>query len=552
MRNRRPWNCPFAAVAIVVLALPAALAAEPPALWGKLTPGPHAVGYQTSWELDSTRKYNTTFDDGTTYAPGKAPRPILVNRWYPAEPVGDAKRMPHRAYFDIRSDDPRLAKFSTKLADYNRAVLAKEIMGKPAAELADRERRLLDDFLDTPTASVRDAPAARGPFPLVIYHSGAGSSFDDNSVLCEFLASHGFVVLGSAFQRENGSSLTTDGADGSARDLGFLIGHARKLPGVDWGRVGVVGHSLGAQAALLFRSQAGCPVDAVVCLDTTQDYRGNSDPNWQYLTTPVTKNRMNVTGGVLMAAGPDAFFELADSLERAHRYFLTIKDLGHNDYISQGVISRERRVLARRDEPGPSAEERATEAADLERARARYPALCIYVLRFLEAELKGDAAAKAFLDKQYRDTRPSGDDPHVEFAPEGRSGPDPYPDDATAPPTARQVRPYLQSNGADKTIAVLRRFRKGAPESPIYHQNFEMFLVTDLLDRGKTPDAAAFHEYFRETGLDCVKVFLSLGKSYQELGRADVATDFYKRAVKLEPTNVEALDRLKKVGQGKR
>src|SRR4029077_13966493 len=101
----------------------------------------------------------------------------------------------------------------------------------------------------------------------------------------------------------------------------------------------------------------------------------------------------HVTGGVLMAAGPDAFFELADSLERAHRYYLTIKDLGHNDYIAQGVFSRERRALARRDEPVGSADERAAEAAELERARAKYPALCGYLLRFLEAELKGDAAA---------------------------------------------------------------------------------------------------------------------------------------------------------------
>ena len=30
---------------------------------------------------------------------------------------------------------------------------------------------------------------------------GAGSSFEHNSVLCEFLTSHGFVVVGSAFVR---------------------------------------------------------------------------------------------------------------------------------------------------------------------------------------------------------------------------------------------------------------------------------------------------------------------------------------------------------------
>jgi pimeloyl-ACP methyl ester carboxylesterase len=513
--------------------------------------GPFAVGFQTSWEFDHTRRYNTTFDDKTTYAAGKAPRPILVNRWYPVNAVGDAKRMPHRAYFDIRSDDPQLAKFSVKMAEYNRAVLAKEVMGKPAADLTDREKRLLDEFLDTPTARIQNAPPARGSFPLVIYHAGAGSSFEDNSVLCEFLASHGFVVLGSAFQREDGSSLTTDGVDGSGRDLGFLIAHARQVPGVDWGHVGVVGHSLGAQAALLYRSQAGCSIDAVVCLDTTQDYRGVSDPTWEYLTTPVAKNRKHVSGALLMAAGSYAFFELADSLDHARRYYLTLKGLDHNDYISQGGISRERLVQLHRDDAGRNAEARAKEEAELIRVREEYRSLCEYVLRFLEAELKGDAGAKTFLEKQYRDTKLGGDDPHVEHVAAGRSGPDPYREVSNLPPTPRQVRPFLGKHGADRTIAVFQRFRQGAPDAPIFHRNFELFLVSDLLDRGKTKEALAFSDYFRKSELDCVKVFLSLGDSFKGMGRPDRAADFYKRVVLLEPFNGAAAAKLKTVQQQK-
>src|SRR5262249_13175752 len=142
----------------------------------------------------------------------------LVNLWYPASKSGEAERMPHRDYLGIRSHDPLLARFSTKLAEYNRAVIAKEVMGKKEAELNEREKSLLDEFLDTPTACIRDAAPARGSFPLVVYHSGAVSSFEDNSVLCEFLASHGFVVQGSAFQKRDGSSLAPDGEEGSARD----------------------------------------------------------------------------------------------------------------------------------------------------------------------------------------------------------------------------------------------------------------------------------------------------------------------------------------------
>jgi hypothetical protein len=47
--------------------------------------------------------------------------------------------MPHRDYLRIRSHDPLLARFSIKLAEYNRAVIAREVLGKPEAELTGRE-----------------------------------------------------------------------------------------------------------------------------------------------------------------------------------------------------------------------------------------------------------------------------------------------------------------------------------------------------------------------------------------------------------------------------
>src|SRR5262249_6703362 len=82
-------------------------AATPP-FWGKLQPGPHAVGFRSLWQLDYSRRYNMTFDDKTTYASGKAPRPILINIWYPAKKSSDARAMKHGEYLEISSNDPQL------------------------------------------------------------------------------------------------------------------------------------------------------------------------------------------------------------------------------------------------------------------------------------------------------------------------------------------------------------------------------------------------------------------------------------------------------------
>lgn len=519
-------------------------------MWAGLSPGPHAVGFKSLWRLDYSRRYNMTFPDKTVYARGKAPRPILVNQWYPAGKAAGSRGMPHRDYLSIRSEDPQLATFSARLSEYVRAVLAVEVMGKPPAALTDREKAQFEQVLTTPTACVRDAPPARGPFPLVIYHAGAGSSFEDNAVLCEYLASHGFVVLGSAFQVQSGESFNTDNRDGSARDLDFLITHARQLPNVDWDHIGLVGHSAGAQAALVYGSQPHSVVDAVVSLDTTQDYRGVNDPMWQF-TPQVLKNARHFRCPLLVAAGPHAFFELADSLRGAERYYLTLKDMDHNDYISQGCIHREQRLQLRLEDAKQSAEARAKDKAALDRARAGYSALCGYTVRFLSATLKRDAAGKEFLAKQYRDTKVGGDAPHVDYVPEGRTEPDRYKDDAGDPPTPRQVRPFLRGHGSKKTIAVLRRFRKSAATHPIFTQQFELFLVSDLLDQGRAAEAVAFRDYYRETGLDCGSVLFQIGKGYQEAGLKRAAAANFRRVLLLDPSNKDAAGRLQVVEEGK-
>ena len=90
--NRRLPAARLAWIAVLLLGVHQAGAAAPP-LWGGLTPGSHAVGFRATWELDHGRTYNMTFSDKTRYAAGKAPRPILINTWYPAERPADARPM---------------------------------------------------------------------------------------------------------------------------------------------------------------------------------------------------------------------------------------------------------------------------------------------------------------------------------------------------------------------------------------------------------------------------------------------------------------------------
>jgi hypothetical protein len=77
------------------------------------------------------------------------------------------------------------------------------VIGKSHQQLSDADRVNLENLMQGPTAAIKGAEPATGAFPLVINHPGLGRAVEDNVVLNEWLASHGYVLATSAFQSEN-------------------------------------------------------------------------------------------------------------------------------------------------------------------------------------------------------------------------------------------------------------------------------------------------------------------------------------------------------------
>jgi hypothetical protein len=55
----------------------------------------------------------------------------------------------------------------------------------------------LEDQLCVPLWAVRDSQLAKGRYPVLIYAPSDSSVSWENADLCEYLASHGYVVLAS-------------------------------------------------------------------------------------------------------------------------------------------------------------------------------------------------------------------------------------------------------------------------------------------------------------------------------------------------------------------
>jgi dienelactone hydrolase len=79
---------------------------------------------------------------------------------------------------------------------------------------------------------VQDAKPATGHYPVLIYAPSDSSVSWENADLCEYLASHGYVILASPSMGTSTRDMTDDldGINAQARDISFLITYAKTLP----------------------------------------------------------------------------------------------------------------------------------------------------------------------------------------------------------------------------------------------------------------------------------------------------------------------------------
>jgi tetratricopeptide (TPR) repeat protein len=422
------------ALALILVALafdPAA--AQEPLLWGSLRPGPHAVGYRSLYRLDHTRQYDPEFATDAAKLPVHKPRPIFIAVWYPAQKT-DAKAMEYRRYLDVSSDNPLIAPFVKQLSRHWVAVVSEETVGKEPAYRTPAETAAFERLLATRTIAVKEAPPAQGRFPVVIHHPGLSGVADDSSVLCELLASHGYVALCSAYPNyyAEGVGISSD-LHTSFRDMEFLSRYARELPFADADRLGAMGHSWGAIAVLHWAALPDSPLRAFATLDSGFEHVSIEDTGVEMLISHMKSNKGNIRAAAMRFASTERkpnFDLLEPHLTHAPRYSVAVSGLTHNDYVMHGSL---RPALMPEKWPDPKGSRRTS-----------YDRLCRHILMFFDANLKQKAEAREALQKSVRGEG-LDDGFRLTFKPA-----------APAPPTHAQLARHLKEHGLEKTVAFIR------------------------------------------------------------------------------------------------
>ena len=266
-------------------------------------------------------------------------------------------------------------------------------------EKENRWRSLLKMSFDISLSAVQEAKPAKGRYPVLIYAPSDSSVSWENADLCEYLASHGYVVLASpsigVSTRDMGDDL--DGINAQARDISFLITYAAALPDTDLSQVAVVSWSWGGISSL-FASARDPRIDALVEMDSSMRYYAGlvkraGDVHPERMTIPLLCFTRNVSIEDLEN----------DDVPPADKVGPNVLNVWiHGDLLIVNMLGMAHPEFSSMFQRRESAERFAqNQVADYGRedANKSYAWVALYTLNFLEAYLKHDAPAKAFLER---------------------------------------------------------------------------------------------------------------------------------------------------------
>ena len=479
-------------------------------------PGPDAVGLKVVEQYDFSRTYRPLIDElGKAYQ-GERARPLQTLIWYPAQ-KSNGKAM--------------------TVGDYSDLLATETSFGKP--ELWSDWKWWIEGMKPTLKDSmwaVRDAPLLAGRFPVVIYAPSLSSMSWENADICEYLASHGYVVVASPSTGARSRDMTVDlaGIDAQAQDISFLIGYARTLPDTEMSEIAVAGFSWGG-ISNLFAAARDNRIDALVALDGSMRYfpglvKAATDVHPEQMTIPMMFfYQGSTTLEKIARQKPNKDTDGPNVLNAwTHGDLITVEDIAlvHTEHGS--MFQRNERIWKNYAR---------SHKADYTRADGMvgYAWIARYTLEFLDAYLKRDAQAMAFLKKTPAEV---GVPPHmmtVNFrAAKG------------IPASLDALRAELGRQGFDHAAAIYAAMLKEQPDFKL-DEDAVLRWGSDLMEKNHLAEAIEVLKLDVQVFPSSSNSYDSLGEAYMKAGQTQLAIESYKKSLELNPGDDEAKEKLKEL-----
>ena len=336
--------------------------------------GPYQVGFRTENQYDSTR----------TYQPGKGIpyRPLSVYIWYPARKASTHNLMLYKTYIQLETQREVFA-----ITDSNQvAAYCTNMVGGYRQYALTFMKNLtvsVDDILQAPTKAVYKAAPVNRRFPLIIYAPSLSKSANQNHIACEYLASHGYVIISVASAGQQTQTMTRDtaGIMAQVRDLEYITAQAHRLRNVDTSKIGTFGFSWGAMANVIYQMR-NPNVKALACWDGSHEYQ-----DYDLIKTVSDFNPAKLTVPYLYLSNQNqdwSTFPFYRSLAIITKHLYRLKKLEHAEFTSYWPFYA-------------SINPTTSYQTD------SYQALCHYTLAFFDAYLKNSKKAGRVLQNSSKE-----------------------------------------------------------------------------------------------------------------------------------------------------
>jgi dienelactone hydrolase len=482
--------------------------------------GPYAVGLKVVRQYDHARAYRGTVDSVTGQPfKGERSRPMLTLVWYPAQAGG--KPMSAAAYLELDAGEDDFALGAAELRERTAATFE-----QIDASMGAGWKR---ETLARPMAAVSGARPVAGTFPLVVYAPSHNAAATENADLCEYLASHGYVVVASASRgaHERNVSIDQVGAETQADDIAFLIAYAHTLPQADLRHIAVAGYSWGGLANVIAASRDS-RIAALVDLDGSVRYFPELAKSLNYLTPASVAVPL-----LFVAARPRTIeelnehhnstgFSLMNKMRYSDVYVLTMHAMMHPNFSS----------LYLHYTPDANFKDYSREEVA---AASGWTAR--YVRQFLDAYLKNAPDALAFLRKRPVD---NGMAPHAAtmafHLAEG------------TPATRESLAADLAARGFSHATEAYQAMHKRDPDFQLSEDQLTGWAYQLLREQHDTAAAIEMFKLATVVSPDGWNAWDSLAEAYAQHGDKALAIDNYRHSLRLNPQNDNATRQLEILG----
>lgn len=351
---------------ILLFAISSSVYGQDYSSWGKLKSGKYKVGFRTIKTYDSSRTYKP--DEGIKY------RPLLIHVWYPSTSTGQ-EFLKYKSYVLLET---LRENFTNKNADeyckqtmYGYIDYGKKVMGNLDVSM--------DEVLSSLTASLNDAEPAKGKFPLIIYAPSLGKSSIQNNIVCEYFASHGYIVASVASAGENSQVMTSDekGVIAQVQDIEYVVNYLKNIENLKFSNIGTFGFSWGGFSNIIHQMRNDY-VKAVASWDGSIEYHGYEIAKSMVDFKP---EKLKVPFIFFSNKNEDwtdfSFYKLVTNRKK---YLYRLKQLEHAEFTSYWTVFSNAKVSA--------------SSYSLE----SYKNLCEYTLLFFDIYLKDKTATEKQLE----------------------------------------------------------------------------------------------------------------------------------------------------------